>query len=376
MKVREKILSLILVIYLAGSLFVPGGEAQETTALSLQEAVKLGLEKSSEALLAKEKLEEARVTFEEGKATLLLSPSVIQELSLQNTWKLAQRNYEMTLSQHALSVEEGYYNVLKAQQSVELAQNNLKSAENQYQNIQTKYSLGMVAEIDLLSAELELDRAKNEIQKSQRALSLAQFRFNQLIGNSESQNYQLSDKLDFQPLEVNLEESLKYALAHRLEIEQAQDNVTLKAKEVEVNSNPYTPPLTLQKSKVQLSQAQINLENTQNSIILEVYQNYSTLKDAEEKVPLQAKNSKIAQEKLQIAQAQFDAGLITTVDLLNQQYSTYEAETAYLQAVFDYQVVQATFFTSLGMSLEERPKTWQEKDNTEQPPEEESATQE
>jgi len=367
LKVREKILSLILVIYLTGSLFILEGEAQETTALSLQEAVKLGLEKSSEARLAKEKLEEARVTFEEGKATLLLSPSVIQELSLQNTWKLAQRNYEMTLNQHALSVEEGYYNVLKAQQSAELAQNNLKSAENQYQNIQTKYSLGMVAEIDLLSAELEFDRAKNEIQKSQRALSLAQFRFNQLIGNSESQNYRLSDKLDFQPSEVNLEESLKYALTHRLEIEQAQDNVTLKAKEVEVNSNPYTPPLTLQKSKVQLSQAQINLENTQNSVILEVYQNYSTLKDAEEKVPLQAKNSKIAQEKLHIAQAQFDAGLITTVDLLNQQYSTYEAETAYLQAVFDYQVAQATFFTSLGMSLEERPKTWQEKENTEQP---------
>ena len=90
------------------------------------------------------------------------------------------------------------------------------------------------------------------------------------------------------------------------------------------------------------------------------------MKDAEEKVPLQAKNSKIAQEKLHIAQAQFDAGLITTVDLLNQQYSTYEAETAYLQAVFDYQVAQATFFTSLGMSLEERPKTWQEKENTEQ----------
>jgi len=366
LKAREKTFTVALVICLIGFLLVPGGEAQEIVALSLQEAVKLGLEKSNEARLAKEKLEEARVTFEEGKATLLLSPSIIQELSLQNTWKIAQRNYEMTLTQHALSVEQGYYNVLKAQQSLDLAQNNLKRAESQYQNIQTKYSLGMVAEIDLLSAELELNRAENEIQKSRRALALAQFQFNQLIGNRENQNYQLSDKLDFQPLEVNLEESLKYALAHRLEIEQAQDNVSLKEKEVEVNSNPYTPPLTLQKSKVQLSQAQINLENTQNSVILEVRQNYSTLKDAEELVPLQDQNSKIAQEKLRIAQAQFDAGLITTVDLLDKQYATYEAETAYLQAVFDYRVAQATFFTSLGMSLEERPKTWQ-KESTEQP---------
>ena len=375
MKTKGKIYSLALVICLIGFLLVTRGEAQENVTLSLQDAVKLALENSNEAQLAKKNLEEAQVTFQEGKATLLLSPSVIQELSLQNTWKLAQRNYEMTLTQHALSVEEGYYNVLKAEQSLELAQNNLKSAENQYQNIRTKYSLGMVAEIDLLSTELELNRAKNEIQNSQRALSLAQFQFNQLIGNRENKNYQLSDKLNFQPLEVNLEESLEYALAHRLEIEQARDNVTLKEKEVEVNSNPYTPPLTLQKSKVQLAQAQINLENTQSSIILEVRKNYSTLKDAEELVPLQAQSSKIAQEKLRIAQAQFDAGLITTVDLLDEQNNTYEADTAYLQAVFDYRVAQATFFTSLGMSLEERPKTWQE-NSPEQPTEEQPAAEE
>lgn len=375
MKTKGKIYSLALVICLIGFLLVTRGEAQENVTLSLQDAVKLALENSNEAQLAKKNLEEAQVTFQEGKATLLLSPSVIQELSLQNTWKLAQRNYEMTLTQHALSVEEGYYNVLKAEQSLELAQNNLKSAENQYQNIRTKYSLGMVAEIDLLSTELELNRAKNEIQNSQRALSLAQFQFNQLIGNRENKNYQLSDKLNFQPLEVNLEESLEYALAHRLEIEQARDNVTLKEKEVEVNSNPYTPPLTLQKSEVQLAQAQINLENTQSSIILEVRKNYSTLKDAEELVPLQAQSSKIAQEKLRIAQAQFDAGLITTVDLLDEQNNTYEADTAYLQAVFDYRVAQATFFTSLGMSLEERPKTWQE-NSPEQPTEEQPAAEE
>jgi len=375
LKTKGKIYSLALVICLIGFLLVARGEAQENVTLSLQDAVKLALENSNEAQLAKKNLEEAQVTFQEGKATLLLSPSVIQELSLQNTWKLAQRNYEMTLTQHALSVEEGYYNVLKAEQSLELAQNNLKSAENQYQNIRTKYSLGMVAEIDLLSTELELNRAKNEIQNSQRALSLAQFQFNQLIGNRENKNYQLSDKLNFQPLEVNLEESLEYALAHRLEIEQARDNVTLKEKEVEVNSNPYTPPLTLQKSKVQLAQAQINLENTQSSIILEVRKNYSTLKDAEELVPLQAQSSKIAQEKLRIAQAQFDAGLITTVDLLDEQNNTYEADTAYLQAVFDYRVAQATFFTSLGMSLEERPKTWQE-NSPEQPTEEQPAAEE
>lgn len=344
---------LILAITLAAG-------AQELSNLSLEEAVEMGLERSSQAQVARQELESARIAFEEGQANLLLQPSVIQELALQNSWKLAQINYRMSQSELALSIEEAYYNVLRAQQGLELAHNNLERVNNQYQNIETKYSLGMVAEIDLLSAALEVDRAQSEIQTAERGLSLAWFQLNRLIGNQEEKVYNLSTKMNFEPQAIDLEKGLEYALSHRLEIEQARDNVILKQKEVEVNSTPYTPPLTLQKSKVELAQAQANLENVQNSVILEVRQKYSNLKDAEAQVPLQAQSSKIAQEKLRVAQARFDAGVITAIDLLDEQYNTYQAETTHLQAIFDYQIAQATFFTSLGMTLEERGKWGQE----------------
>jgi len=344
---------LILAITLAAG-------AQELSNLSLEEAVEMGLERSSQAQVARQELESARIAFEEGQANLLLQPSVIQELALQNSWKLAQINYRMSQSELALSIEEAYYNVLRAQQGLELAHNNLERVNNQYQNIETKYSLGMVAEIDLLSAALEVDRAQSEIQTAERGLSLAWFQLNRLIGNQEEKVYNLSTKMNFEPQAIDLEKGLEYALSHRLEIEQARDNVILKQKEVEVNSTPYTPPLTLQKSKVELAQAQANLENVQNSVILEVRQKYSNLKDAEAQVPLQAQSSKIAQEKLRVAQARFDAGVITAIDLLDEQYNTYQAETAHLQTIFDYQIAQATFFTSLGMTLEERGKWGQE----------------
>ncbi|MDK2896629.1 MAG: hypothetical protein PWP04_749 [Candidatus Atribacteria bacterium] len=344
---------LILAITLAAG-------AQELSNLSLEEAVEMGLERSSQAQVARQELESARIAFEEGQANLLLQPSVIQELALQNSWKLAQINYRMSQSELALSIEEAYYNVLRAQQGLELAHNNLERVNNQYQNIETKYSLGMVAEIDLLSAALEVDRAQSEIQTAERGLSLAWFQLNRLIGNQEEKVYNLSTKMNFEPQAIDLEKGLEYALSHRLEIEQARDNVILKQKEVEVNSTPYTPPLTLQKSKVELAQAQANLENVQNSVILEVRQKYSNLKDAEAQVPLQVQSSKIAQEKLRVAQARFDAGVITAIDLLDEQYNTYQAETTHLQAIFDYQIAQATFFTSLGMTLEERGKWGQE----------------
>ncbi|MGQ9623169.1 MAG: TolC family protein, partial [Candidatus Caldatribacteriaceae bacterium] len=61
-------------------------------------------------------------------------------------------------------------------------------------------------------------------------------------------------------------------------------------------------------------------------------------------------------ENLSIQQARFDAGVITPLDLLDAQSSLYEAESNYLQAVFDYNVARAQFFNALGADLSEREK--------------------
>jgi len=63
----------------------------------------------------------------------------------------------------------------------------------------------------------------------------------------------------------------------------------------------------------------------------------------------------VAKENLNIAQARFENGAITTLDLLEAQYNLYQAEIAYLQSIYDYNVSLARFFTKLGLSFDERP---------------------
>ncbi len=347
------ILSLILLMTL--TTFANG---TKKTPFTLSEAVKIALENGNDMKTALFELKKSELTYQQTKADLLLNPSILSELSNQTALLVAQRNYEITRSNQVQVVEEAYYNILKIQRLVALAQENINRSQKQLENVKAKYSLGMVAQIDVISAEYELSKAQSDRLNAESNLQIAKMNFNQLLGRDLNTSVELTSELTFKPSVVDLKQSTDYALTHRLEIKKAEDEVTLKIKEVQVNTNDYTPLLNQKKSQVDLEVSKVNLENIQNNILIELQQNYESLKTTERNVPLQEKNLTKANEYLRIAEARFDAGAITSIELIDARNDAYEAENAYLQAVFDYNVAMSKFYNSLGMSLEERMKSF------------------
>ena len=334
--------------------------ANETkkTPLTLSEAVKIALENGNDMKKALFELKKSELTYQQTKADLLLNPSILSELSNQTALLVAQRNYEITRSSQVQVVEEAYYNILKLQRLVALAQENINRSQKQLENVRAKYSLGMVAQIDVISAEYELSKAQSDRLNAESNLQIAKMNFNQLLGRDLNIPVELTSELTFNPSVVDLKQSTDYALAHRLEIKKAEDEVALKTKEVQVNTNDYTPLLNQKKSQVDLEISKVSLKSIQNNILIELQQNYESLKTTERNVPLQEKNLTKANEYLKIAEARFDAGAITSIELIDARNDAYEAENAYLQAVFDYNVAMSKFYNSLGMSLEERMKAF------------------
>lgn len=349
-------LLLILVLLVSGILlFSLAGAQEKVPSLSLEEAIKKGLEEGKDAALYRIQLQVARNAYQKAMADLLLNPSVISKLSAENSWNWAQREVEINLSNLALSIEEAYYSVLRAEQALQLAQSGAERAKKQLEDIQIRFSLGMVAEIDLLQAQLEAEQAEQEINNASRDLELAWQNLNSLIAVEPDTRFELTSSLSFSPVEIDFEKSLNYALSHRLEIQQAEDNLKLAEKKVEVSNTPYTPLLDKEAAQLEKEQRSIQLAKTRESIELEIREAYFTLKNAGEQVPLREKALQVAKENLNIAQARFENGAITTLDLLEAQYNLYQAEIAYLQSIYDYNVSLARFFTKLGLSFDERP---------------------
>jgi len=358
-------------------LFASGVLAEEAnnSPLTLSEAVKIVLENGSEMKKAQFELQQSELNYKKTKADLLLSPSILSELSNETALLVAQRNYEITRSNQIQVVEEAYYNILKLQRSVVLAQENINRSQKQLENVKAKYSLGMVAQIDVISAEYELSNAQSNLINAESNLQIAKMNLNQLLGRDLNTPVELASELVFNPSSIDLKQSIEYALENRLEIKKAEDEVVLKTKEVQVNTNDYTPVLNQQLSQVGLQISTINLEDIKNSIQIELKQNYESLKTAERAVPLQDKSLSRANEYLKIAEARYDAGVITSIELIDARNDAFQAENAYLQSVFDYNVAKSKFYNSLGMSLEERMKVFSE-DKSEPTPQEQKIEEE
>lgn len=335
-------------------LFSLAGAQEKMSSLSLEEAIRKGLEEGRDAALYRIQLQVARNAYQKAMADLLLNPSVISRLSAENSWNWAQREVEINLSNLALSIEEAYYNVLRAEQALQLAQSGAERAKKQLEDIQIRFSLGMVAEIDLLQAQLEAEQAEQEINNASRDLELAWQNLNNLIAVEPDTRFKLTSSLSFSPVEMDFEKSLNYAISHRLEIQQVEDNLKLAEKKVEVSNTPYTPALDKEAAQLEAEQRSIQLARTRESVELEIKEAYFTLKNAEEQVPIREKALGVAKENLNIAQARFENGAITTLDLLEAQYNLYQSEIAYLQSIYDYNVSLARFFTRLGLSFNER----------------------
>lgn len=350
----KKVLFVTSLLVLGILFFSLAGAQEKLSSLSLEDAIKKGLEEGKDAALYRVQLQVAHNEYQKAMADLLLNPSVISKLSAENSWKWAQREVEINLSELALSIEEAYYNVLRAEQALRLAQSGAERAKKQLDDIQIRFSLGMVAEIDLLQAQLEAEQAEQEINNASRDLELAWQNLNSLIAVNPGTRFELTSALSFSPVEIDFEKSLNYAHSHRLEIQQAEDNLKLAEKKVEVSNTPYTPSLDKEAAQLEKEQRSIQLAKARESIELEVREAYFTLKNAEEQVPLREKALQVARENLNIAQARFENGAITTLDLLEAQYNLYQAEISYLQSIYDYNVSLARFFTKLGLSFDER----------------------
>lgn len=356
MNVRRRFWGSLVILCLlcaVGSAF--GEEAKVPPSLSLKEAIDLGLRESRTIQLAELSLKAQEVNYKEGKANLLLSPSVVSELQLENAWRSAQRNFVLQRMQLALQIEEAYYNVLKAERVLSLARENLARMEKQLEDVRAKFSLGVVARVDVLRSELEVSRAHLEVEKAERNLNLSRMNLGSILGKGLEANFTLSSSLSFEPEELDLEACVQYALEHRPEVKEREEALALRKKELEVVTS-YTPALEREKARVNLSIAQAELENTRESIILEVRQKFSDLLSAQKNVPIAEKSLEVARETLSIQRARFDAGVITLLDLLDAQNDLYEAESNYLQAVFDYNIARAKFFNALGADIAEREK--------------------
>ena len=213
-------------------------------------------------------------------------------------------------------------------------------------------------------------------------------KLNNVIGIPYFTQYNLSEKLRYEPCNIFLEKAIKISQDSRPEfqladvkVEQAKQNIKLVKKswlpqvttqgQIEVggrhpdsnygyNLGGYInfPTINgmllkhqLREAKALYSREQANAINTKNDIYLEVQQAFFTLDEKKNKIPVAYHGLKQAKENYELSSGRYKVGFGDPTELNNAQIQYQNAQLTYFKTLYEYNSAKAGLERSIGKNL-------------------------
>ncbi len=291
------------------------------------------------------------------------------------------------------TVTNGYFMVLQADDMQVLSRESVERLAEHLKNVKAQYDVGVVAKVDVLRSEVELANAQQNLIKAENAYKIAEANFNKIIGLPLATNLFLEDTLNYTPYDKDLEYCLDYAAKNRPELEQAKQGVEAARGQVKqaragyqpqigafasqswgtsdghwpadeeenwavgvtVNMTIFDTGVTRAKShaaEANYFSAQESYRDTVDAVMLDVRSQYLNLREAEKRISTTEVAVSQAEEDYRIAQLRYQAGVGTNTDVLDAQVALTDAQTNYLQSVYDYNISKTNLETAIGVPME------------------------
>lgn len=327
--------------------------------------------------------------------------AAIKAARLTKEQALAQ--YQTTVQDTLLSVRNAYYDALLAREQISVHEASVKLLQNETDDQQRRFKAGTVPKFNVLRADVQLANERPLLLQAQNNFRIAKNNLSNLLGYNlppevlEDVPMEFSDALDSQPYPVNLPSAIAYALQSRSELEALRKTEQLEKLNI-VNARagykpqlqlfagynwfnaefppPNPPPLNdklqgydagaqlnwdifdglLTHGKViqawaNYDKAKTDLADESRQIELQVRTAYSDFVEATEVLDSQKTVMAEADEALREAQARFDAGTGTQLDVLDAETSLTQARNTNAQALHDYDTARAKLERAIGEDM-------------------------
>ena len=304
---------------------------------------------------------------------------------------LAQAQKESKITDLLLEVDEAYWRVVSVENKLKLAKEYRNLIAQLDSNITVMIDEGVATKADALKVKVKLNEADVTVTKAENGLSLSKMALNQLCGLPLNNDYTLADEdLKNEPITTLI--PTEQAINNRPEVKaliQAQNmsksnermmisrflpNIGLTGNYVVSNPNSFNGyanefgggfsvglvanvPLfhfgekfhTLNAAKSQHKIATLELEETKEKIQLQIQQSSYKMGESLKKEVATRKNIEQAEENLRYATEGFDAGVITSTDLLGAQTAWLSAKSENIDAAIDVKMCHLYLAKSLGI---------------------------
>jgi len=307
----------------------------------------------------------------------------------QQTIKASQQSYRYTSSQVRLRLRTAFINLLYAQELVHVAQDIVKIRKSNLDLIKLRYQSGLEHRGALLTAEANLAQAEFQVSQAQRDIGLAQRQLTKEMGRTQFVPMNAkgdfvvvdTEKImpDFETIAKN-NPSLLQATAQRNAAEFSLKSTygnffpSLSVSSgVDKSGNHWSPqanewdlglkvsfPLfeggerlaQVAQAKATLHQLTENERSGKDSVVYALQQEWVALQDAIETVEVQKKQLAAAQERSEIANAEFSTGFMTYDNWTIIEDNLVQAKTSFLSAQDNALLFEADWIQAKGETLE------------------------
>jgi outer membrane protein len=144
-----------------------------------------------------------------------------------------------------VNVKEAYFGILKTEKLEKVAQQAVEQLEAHLRVSQAFYDEGIIAKNELLQTEVQMAQARQDLIKATNLVEIARSLFNKLLRRGLEKEVKIKDILDYHPVQLTLDQCLEWAELNRPEIKELSVNVMSAEKNVELTKSSYYPSVNL-----------------------------------------------------------------------------------------------------------------------------------
>ncbi|MBN1948280.1 MAG: TolC family protein [Candidatus Cloacimonetes bacterium] len=309
-------------------------------------------------------------------------------------YHLQEKKYFLTEQEIIFETIRLYYQTKLAEKLVDIQRDALIFAEAYQQQVNEMFEQGLVSEYDQLRARLEVQKLRPQLLEAEKNYRLIRESLLNHLNLPSSELVLTSDIEIPVPLEITLEEAIAEGLANRTELELAEINLEVNRVNLRYEKGNFLPnigisaaynyygsgekkiesegwgdsyelgigfsmPLftglsnsaRIQKARHTYRQAELNLRDLEEKIVLDITSSYQQWLADMEKVVTQQENVELAGKGLIIAQARYENQVSNQLEVIDAQLQVKSARLSYLDATYQAAVSFYQLRKALGREI-------------------------
>jgi outer membrane protein TolC len=143
-------------------------------------------------------------------------------------------------------VKKAFYDLLLTQEEMLILKKSIETAQNNYDVARQNYEKGVVSEIDMLSAQVELETRKPDLRDIEVSYQTSLMEFKQIVGLKQEDEVRLKGTIEIRLLSLDATNLIENHLSKRTDIRGLVKAVQILENEMSLDTaEDFTPELTV-----------------------------------------------------------------------------------------------------------------------------------